>query len=142
MKLIIATRLIDQINQAAESAYPNECCGLLAGTGDVGRDIIVTRIAESENVSNQGLRDRFEVDPKVRFDLMRELEDGPERIVGHYHSHPDHPANPSEYDLTMAFEPDLVWLIVGVDSGSVSDHKAHRIDEQSAAFIEIPLKVT
>lgn len=140
--MFIGARFVDQIVQAAEKAYPDECCGLLAGTEETDGEIVVTRVALSANVSEESLRDRFEVDPKVRFDLMRELEDGPERIVGHYHSHPDHPAQPSEHDLKMAFEPDLMWLIVGVDRGSVKEIRAHRIDKRSAKFCEIPVKMT
>ena len=58
----------------------------------------------------------FEVDPKLRFDVMREAQsrnDGVD-IIGHYHSHPDGPAAPSAKDLSMAYEPNMVWLICRV----------------------------
>lgn len=139
--IVVAARLMEQITKAAQDAYPDECCGLLAGTGDIDSEIVVTRVQPSRNVSPEGTRDRFEVDPKVRFDLMRELEDGPERIVGHYHSHPDHPPEPSEHDLKMAFEPDLLWLIVGVEEGRAVTTTAHRVDAEATAFHEVSLIV-
>ena len=90
---------LEDINTQAARAYPNECCGLIAGTRAVDGTVTVTRIVPSPNVligeGAKGGRDRFEVDPQVRFDLMRALQDTAEDIVGHYHSHPDHPAKPS-----------------------------------------------
>lgn len=115
--LVIPTTLLDRIKEAAETAWPEECCGLLGGLRKPDGAIAVTRMAASRNVAEGDTRERFEVDPIVRFELMRELRHGPESIVGHYHSHPDHPGRPSEHDLEMAFEPDLVWLIVAVDAG-------------------------
>ena len=139
--ITIDAGMMGQITRAAQEAYPNECCGLLAGYGDLDSDITITRVRPSENVSEEGVRDRFEVDPKVRFDLMRELADGAERIVGHYHSHPGHPAMPSEHDLKMAFEPDLLWLIVGLDQSRITEVKAHQIDTGGSGFCEIAICV-
>ncbi|MBT4932204.1 MAG: M67 family metallopeptidase [Rhodospirillaceae bacterium] len=135
----IANALMAEITTAAEAAYPDECCGLLSGFGEADKTLTITGVHTSDNVTDGTARDRFEVDPKIRFDVMRELEGGPERIVGHYHSHPDHPAQPSEYDLKMAFEPDLLWFIVAVDEGRATETTAHRVDADATAFHEIPI---
>lgn len=132
--IVIPAVVLDEIAAAAEAAYPEECCGLLIGHVDNGggddagdRDRVhVTRPVASRNVTTEPRRDRFEVDPALRFAVMRELGEGPERIVGHYHSHPDHPAEPSARDAEMAFEPDLVWVIVALADGRVVDMQAHR----------------
>jgi len=137
----IAARLMDQLTQAAQDAYPNECCGMLAGTGDLDGDLVITRVQTSTNVAEGSTRDRFEVDPKVRFDLMRELEGTDERIIGHYHSHPDHPAKPSAEDLKMAFEPELLWLIIGLEDSRISEVTAHRINALHTAFQELSLTI-
>lgn len=139
--ITIAAALMDQITQAAERAYPDECCGMLAGIDEADGGVRISRVAASANVAEGRQRDRFEVDPKVRFDLMRQIEGGPERIIGHYHSHPDHPARPSEHDVKMAFEPDLLWLIIGLKDGRTTNVTAHKIVEEQAAFQEIPLTV-
>jgi len=63
---------------------------------------------------------------------MRDLREGPERIIGHYHSHPDHPARPSEHDRKSVFYPDHIWVIVGVvgeaDGGRAGDVAAYVFD--------------
>lgn len=130
------------ITDAAECAYPDECCGLLAGRTDVDGAVRVSRVVASRNVAETKKRDSFEVDPQVRFDLMRALDDaGGERLVGHYHSHPDHPARPSERDLAMAYEPELIWVIVDVSRGRAQDTAAFALTADGAAFQEIPLYV-
>lgn len=138
--------LLRQIAGAAEAAYPRECCGLIAGTGDTEAGIDVTRAVVAANVHPDGGHDRFEVDPQARFDLMRELGEiggrppSAERLVGHYHSHPDHLATPSATDLACAFEPNLVWLIVGVDGGAATAVTAHLLDADAGRFRQIPLR--
>ncbi|MBT4220372.1 MAG: M67 family metallopeptidase [Rhodospirillaceae bacterium] len=134
----IPADLMQQINDAAEAAYPEECCGLLAGRTAANGDITVTRLGISNNVASGDRSRRFEVDPKVRFDLMRALDDGDideaEEIIGHYHSHPNHPARPSEHDLEMAFEPDLIWLIIGVENGRATDATAWGLNDAASGF--------
>jgi len=140
--------LLKSIADAAESAYPKECCGLLIGRDDGAGALVVTRIVESDNLAAGDAFDRFEVDPQLRFNVMRELDgetDGGQprhRIIGHYHSHPNHPAQPSEHDLDMAFEPDLVWLIVSVVDGQAVHATAHVVDRDGRRFREIPLRTT
>ena len=72
---------------------------------------------------------------------MRRLRGGAERMIGHYHSHPDHPASPSRHDLEMAFEPDLIWLITSVIGGRVADTAAHVPDRAAGGFRRIDLRV-
>ena len=132
--IVVTPSRMRQIAKAAEAAYPEECCGLLVGRCEASGDRVVTRVVASPNVAEGGARDRFEVDPQLRFDVQRALEDGPERIIGHYHSHPDHPAQPSERDLEMAWEPDLVWLIVAVEDGRATETTAHLLDRDEGRF--------
>ena len=134
-----------QIIETAEAAYPEECCGLLLGRVHENGDIDVTRVAPSRNIASDDAgaprrRDRFEVDPQLRFAVMREIEGTDLAIVGHYHSHPDHPPGPSAHDLASAFEPELVWLIVAVEKGRAGEITAHRLDEKAGQFQAIPLK--
>src|SRR3989338_2594947 len=112
--LVVPRAVLDAVERAAESAYPEEACGLLAGRRDGGGGLVVTGFRGSANVATTDRRETFEVDPAVRFALMRELEGTGEEIVGHYHSHPDHPPEPSAQDLEHAYEPALVWLITTV----------------------------
>lgn len=112
--ILLPAAVRDQLTSEAEAAYPDECCGLLVGRRQADGATALERAVASANVATGRRRDRFEVDPRVRFALIRELAGSSSAIVGHYHSHPDHPAEPSAMDRAMAFEPDLVWLIVAV----------------------------
>lgn len=131
--------LLTSIMEAAEAAYPLECCGLLVGRGEAAGDVLVTRVEPSPNRSEGDRRKSFLVDPKVQFDLMRELDDGPEHIIGNFHSHPDHPARPSDHDLQSVFYPEHVWIIVAVDDGRAGEVAAYSFDEKSERFREIGL---
>ena len=135
----IARTLLKDIVIAAQSAYPNECCGLVVGRVRSNGEVVVSRVCDSPNLSHDPAM-RFEIDAQLRFDLMRELEGGPERILGHYHSHPDRPAQPSQRDLDQAWEPDMIWLIVSVEAGEAIHTTAHVLDEAGQQFREIPLR--
>ena len=126
----------------AEAAFPQECCGLLSGDGADGV-IRIDEIHASENIATEPNR-RFEVDPALRLRLQRTLRHGGGRVVGIYHSHPNGPAQPSSRDLEAAWEPDLVWLIVGVRQGQAVQCTSHVLieAEEEARFTEVPLTTT
>lgn len=138
--ILLSRADLKTIADVAEAAYPRECCGLLVGRREGADAVVVTRVCPSPNVTEEDARDSFEVSPQLRFDLMRELGEGPERIVGHYHSHPDHPAQPSVRDLERAWEPDLVWLITAVAGGQAIHTTAHVLDAEGRQFREVPLR--
>jgi proteasome lid subunit RPN8/RPN11 len=143
----IAGNLAGRIRGEAEAAWPEECCGLLVGRDgrDGGGGVTVSRLVPSPNVADGEARrskeDRFEIEPKVRFDLMRQLTGSGERIVGHYHSHPGRPARPSGHDVEMAFEPELVWLIVGIEGGRAGEITAWRLNRESRAVQAVKLVI-
>lgn len=130
---------LSAITAAAEAAYPEECCGLLVGRDDDAGNVVVTGAMASDNVFEGDRRRNFLVDPKVQFDLMRAVGDGPDRIVGNYHSHPDGPAAPSAHDVDSVFYPEHLWLIVAVEAGRAGDVTAHRFDEAAGRFRKITL---
>ena len=138
--ILIPRPLLKQIIETAEAAYPEEGCGLLIGYSEPPEDIIVTQIEISPNVAEEGTAGRFEVSPQLRLRVMRELEGGPERIIGHFHSHPDAPAQPSPRDLERAWEPGLVWLITAVLDGQAIHTTAHVLDSEGRQFREITLR--
>ncbi len=114
--------LIDEVQQAALSRhalddYPQECCGLLIGASAPNGDLQVHEIVPSPNLDVAGGARAFEVDPAVILDWQKRTRGTGQRILGHYHSHPDGPAQPSATDLARAWEPGQVWLILSVLGG-------------------------
>lgn len=132
----------DLIRRAASDAYPRECCGLLTGRID-GERTEITGVHPSENITDGDPLRGFEVDPKLRFDLMRQSEaaDDGTVIVGHYHSHPDHPAAPSATDLAMTYETDFIWLICAVTKTGAGTIGCFRPKPDRSAFDALDLRI-
>ena len=139
--IAISTDQLAAIQGQAEQAYPVESCGLLVGHEQSPGFFIVTRIAPSTNMSKHNTADSFEVDAQVRFDVMRSVENTGDDIIGHYHSHPDHPAKPSQTDMDMAFEGQFIWLITAVNKAQAVETKAWRLDQSTRTSESLTLLV-
>lgn len=125
-------RLTAQVDAAirahGQETYPNECCGAL-----IGRDGEVTDTLALPNTTDEGPRRRFMVRPQdYRSAEQRASELGAE-LLGFYHSHPDHPARPSQYDLDHAW-PFFSYVIVSVREGVSGDMTSWRLREDRSAF--------
>jgi proteasome lid subunit RPN8/RPN11 len=141
--ILIGRAELRQIADAAEGAYPAECCGLLVGIPRKNGDVEVKRVVASRNLGKA--RDRFEIDPQLWVDVTRAHRGGAMRVVGLYHSHPDAPAQPSAIDLEAAWGEELVWLIVSVAGdgqkpGQMIHATAHLLDHGGRQFRELPLR--
>jgi proteasome lid subunit RPN8/RPN11 len=103
------------IRRHGEETYPHECCGAL-----IGREGHTTDIVPLPNTTEEGPRRRFLVRPSdYRQAEQRARELGGE-LLGFYHSHPDHPARPSQYDLDHAW-PTFAYVIVAVAAGHADE---------------------
>jgi proteasome lid subunit RPN8/RPN11 len=129
--------LARRIRDAARTAYPRECCGLLIGHAE-GDAVVIDEVAESVNLSASP-GDSFEIDMRLRLTLQKRLRGTGRDVVGHYHSHPDGPAAPSDRDRLQAWEPDMIWLIAGVQAGAVGELNAFRLNEAAARFDPVTL---
>ena len=128
----LAQAHLDAVKDAAEAAYPNECCGLLVGRRD-GDDRTVDQVVESRNLASDP-SNSFEIDMRLRLTLQKQLRGKGREIIGHYHSHPDGPARPSERDREQAWEPDLTWLIISVTRAGAEDVLGYAYDDRRGAF--------
>jgi proteasome lid subunit RPN8/RPN11 len=124
MSLAVSTTHLDEIHRHLESLYPQEGCGILLGTIE-HRLVTVRQVMTTANVWNntsetdRSLRDRYEIDPKAMLAALKSARELHLEIVGIYHSHPDHPAIPSECDRTLAWAH-YIYVICSIDRGSVS----------------------
>jgi len=128
----IPQNVISQIESHGERTYPEECCGIMLGLND-GNNQTVEEIVELENEQDENRRRRFFVTPKQylqaeRFAAERKLE-----LLGFYHSHPDHPAAPSEFDRDHAL-PWFTYVIVSVANRKAKDITAWLLSETRERF--------
>ena len=108
--------------------YPNECCGAL-----IGRNGMVSDIFALPNTTEEGPRTRFLVRPQDYQTAERRASDVGAELLGFYHSHPDHPARPSQYDLDHAW-PCFSYVIVSVREGVSGDMTSWRLREDRSVF--------
>lgn len=142
--IVLAPHHLAAIAEAAEAAFPAEGCGLLIGGGR--RIIRVSRVVPAANLCRDQRPDRFELDPAIRIALERQVRGTDQRVVGHWHSHPDGSATPSATDIDHAWEPDLIWLIAGTTAGvggrgQMVQLRAHRLDRTTGRSRPVALKV-
>ncbi len=133
--LVLGAEADTGIRRHGREAYPYECCGAL-----IGRDLLVTEALALPNATAEGPRRRFLVRPAdYRAAERRATELGAE-LLGFYHSHPDHPARPSRYDLDHAW-PVFAYVIVSVEGGEPRTLTSWRLREDRSAFDEEPVAV-
>lgn len=120
LPLVLPERLRRQIESEGATAYPDECCGILIGR-DVNGQRLVERLMPGKNVFEaEEQYHRFSIDPRLQMKAEREAEAEGKAVLGFYHSHPDHPARPSEYDREHAW-PFYSYVIVAVANGKPAD---------------------
>src|SRR3954467_15360971 len=114
-RLVIDLDAHRAIRRHGGETYPNECCGALVGRGDE-----VSGVAPLPNTTDEGPRRRFLVNSSDYREAERRATELGGELLGFYHSHPDHPARPSQYDLDHAW-PTFAYVIVSVFSGTAKD---------------------
>lgn len=126
----------DEIAAHGERDYPYECCGLLLGSFS---DDSAKTIAEIFPISNareeQAKRNRFLIRPEELIRGERYAETKGLEIVGFYHSHPDHPAVPSQYDLEHAW-PLYSYIVVSVSERLAQDLRSWEMKADRSCFTE------
>jgi len=119
--ITISEQLLGSIREHGTRDYPYECCGLLLGRFENESKVVRETYPISNAREESAKRNRFLIQPDElmrgeRYARSKELE-----VVGFYHSHPDSPARPSQYDLEHAW-PTYSYIIVSTserDSGDL-----------------------
>ena len=130
MAIVLAAAVDEAIRRHGAETYPHECCGAL-----IGRDGIVTDAYALPNTTEEGPRRRFLVRPPDYREAERRASALGSDLLGFYHSHPDHPARPSQYDLDHAW-PFFSYVIVSVRDGVAGDLTSWRLRDDRSAFDE------
>ena len=136
IRVWIRAELAEKIRRHGEENYPHECCGALLGRdanseGRPEREIL--ELYPLVNRREDSPRTRFSVAPGDVMDADRAAEARGLDVVGWYHSHPDHPARPSEYDREHAW-PWYSYIIVSVTKGVAGEMTSWRLQDDRAGY--------
>ncbi len=136
MIIRLTTDQLTAIEAHGESTYPNEGAGFLLGRTPDPETLLIEAVLPVENRREAGAQyNRYELSPK---DYLRaELEAAKQEIdlVGVFHSHPDHPSEPSTFDRDHAL-PHFAYLITSVQAGKAAITQAWRLREGRDRFDE------
>ena len=131
-RLFLPLETRQRLAKLASKGYPEESCGLLIGTCGAGEHR-VERAVEARNLNRERARDRYELDPVDHLRADEEARRAGLEVVGVWHSHPDHPARPSETDRLAAWEG-WSYVIAAVGAEGLADLRSFRLADGN--FIE------
>jgi proteasome lid subunit RPN8/RPN11 len=133
-RLVISPRHLQTLGRHAAASYPDECCGVLIGRA-LEEATVVERVLSVGNERQDSRHNRYLISPETVLAAQKEARALGLDVVGYYHSHPDHPARPSEFDREHAW-PWVSYLIVSVQKGKVADMRSWRLQEDRLSFEE------
>ena len=135
--LVVPNRLIEQINAHVEKAYPEEGAGFLIGEEGGVKEII----ALSNSREDGSRHNRFLFTPEDYLHAELKAEELGLSLIGVFHSHPDCPNVPSEYDREWA-QPFFSYIITRVDQGKAVNSRSWRLLEDRSKYEEEEIKIT
>ena len=135
--LAISSKVIGQINAHVEEAYPEEGAGFLLGAeGDVKQILPLPNAREDEARHN-----RFLITPEDYLKAELTADRLGLSLIGVFHSHPDCPNIPSEYDREWA-QPFFSYIITRVDQGKAVNSRSWRLIEDRSKYEEEEIKIS
>jgi proteasome lid subunit RPN8/RPN11 len=135
--LCLPSEYVRQIEAEGSAAYPNECCGIMFGRDERDGGITHRIVERIEPVQNAFEADeqfhRFSISPQQLMHAEKVAAENGELVLGFYHSHPDHPARPSEHDREHAW-PFYSYVIVAIHNRQPIDMTSWLLDEHTNVF--------
>lgn len=153
--LSLSPHHLQAIQHHAHQTYPHECCGLLLGQITAQEGQWHKQVQTLHTADNSWDQDKYEFAPtEVHLEATRRYWISPQtllsaqkqarcqgwEIIGSYHSHPDHPAVPSECDRQWAW-PQYSYIIVAVANATPQDYRSWMLDDNHI-FQPEPLHIT
>jgi len=130
--IVAPATVLEAIREHGRKTYPEECCGALLGVHG-GERAAVRRIERLANNRGGQRRRRFRIDAADYRRVEAAAEEAGLVLLGFYHSHPDHPAVPSDYDREHAM-PFFHYVVLSVRSGQPGAIASWVLSEDRAAF--------
>jgi len=137
--LIVSDRIKEKIKQHAERDYPDECGGMLIGRFLDGGDKEIVETFPIANAREDSRHNRVLLLPEDVLKAEKHARDVKLDVIGYYHSHPNAPAVPSQYDLDHAL-PVWSYVIVSVIEGEAVDVASWEMEDDRTKFNEEKLE--
>ena len=135
----IGKKLLTQIKENGERTYNAECCGAIFGKPENG-SVNIIELLEFNNEHSDNMERRYLISPKQYMQSERTASEKKLDLLGFYHSHPDHPAKPSQFDTDHAF-PNFIYMIVSVQKGKAEDLTSWKLLEDRTGFEELEMNI-
>ena len=140
MTIQFSKSVLAEIHEHGAEAYPQEGAGFLLGVDDTQR--IVQAIFSLSNAREEAARhNRYLITPADYLKAEMEADRLGLKLIGVFHSHPDHPNRPSEFDREWA-QPFFSYVITSVESGKALESRAWRLVEDRTRFVEEKIQIT
>lgn len=130
--LSIPALLLDEIRRHGQSAYPEECCGLLVGQVEPSAKRVVA-LRRAANAREDSRHNRYTISPGELLQAEKAASESGLGVIGVYHSHPDHPARPSAFDQDHAL-PWYSYVILRVERGMPAELTSWTLREDRSGF--------
>ena len=134
--LVVPNRLIEQINAHVENAYPEEGAGFLVGDEGEVKEVLPLSNAREDAARNN----RFLITPEDYVKAELRADSLGLSLIGVFHSHPDCPNVPSDYDREWA-QPFFSYIITRVDEGKAVSHRSWRLVEDRSKYDEEEIEI-
>jgi len=129
-ELVMSREFAQQMMTHCRACYPNEACGILAGTGNRVTKVYPIPNAEPSPVS-------YFMEPRDQFRVMKELRQEGLTMLAIFHSHPQSPAYPSVKDVSLAFYQDAAYVIIGLTNPESPEIRAYTINEEQIEEVSV-----
>ena len=134
MNLKLSKDVLAKIHVHGEQAYPEEGAGFLLGVENGTRDVqVIFPLTNSREDSAR--HNRYLITPEDYLKAELEADKLGLSLLGVFHSHPDHPNRPSEFDCEWA-QPFFSYIITSVQSGKAIESRSWRLLEDRSQFVE------
>ncbi len=133
MKLVLTQELIREIEMHGENSYPNEGVGFLLGKIEGNARRVLALIPARNERSGEAARRRYQLSPQAMLAAENQAVEQQMDLLGIFHSHPDHPNQPSETDREWAI-PWLSYLITSVVDGRATESRSWRLKDDRSGF--------
>lgn len=125
---------VEKLQEHGAKEYPGECCGALLGH-EQGADRAVTGLLPLRNQREDSPRNRFSIQPEDVLRAQKDARASGAELIGWYHSHPDAPARPSDFDRQQAW-PWYSYVIIQVEKGEPREIRSWRLADDRGSYAE------